>query len=109
VFPPGSSFEYSNLGYAILGEIISRASGQDYRAFVRERIIDPLGLADTRFAASELASVAPGYHREPALPGQPGGWTNQAASGPGAFSSIGGLYSSVRDLVAWAGLYLSRR
>lgn len=108
IFAPGTSFEYSNLGYALLGEIISRASGQDFRAFVRERIIDPLGLADTRFAAGELPAVAPGWHREPMLPGQPGGWTPQEPSPPGAFSAIGGLWSSVRDLVAWANLYLSR-
>lgn len=109
VFPPGSAFEYSNLGYAILGEIITRLSGVDYREFVRERILDPLGLHDTRFAADELAGrAAPGFHREPALPGQPSGWRRQPASGPGAFSSIGGLYSSVRDLVAWAHLYVTR-
>lgn len=107
VFPPGSSFEYSNLGYAILGEVITRLSGQDYREFVREHIIEPLGLTHTRFVADELDSAAPGYHREPALPGQPGGWSPQAASGPGAFSPIGGLYSSVRDLATWAQLYLS--
>jgi len=108
VFAPGSSFEYSNLGYAFLGEIITRLSGQDYREFVRERIIDPLGLRDTRFAADELDFVAQGYHREPALPGQPSRWTPQAPTGPGVFSPIGGLYSSVRDLVTWAQLYLSR-
>src|SRR5690606_38170615 len=81
---------------------------QDYREFVRERIIEPLALNETRFVADELDAVAQGYHREPALPGQPGGWTPQPPSGPGAFSPIGGLYSSVRDLVAWAQLYLSR-
>lgn len=108
VFPPGSAFEYSNLGYALLGEIIARLSGTDYRAYVREQIIDPLGLRDTRFAADELPTWAPGYHREPAVAGQPGGWTAQPASGPGAFSSIGGLYASVRDLSVWAQLHLSR-
>ncbi len=108
VFPPGTSFEYSNLGYAFLGEVIARLARQDYRQFVRERIIDPLGLSDTRFAAYELDAVAQGYHREPPMPGQRGGWTPQVPSGPGAFSPIGGLYSSVRDLTAWAQLYLSR-
>lgn len=107
-FPPGSDFEYANLGYALLGEIVSRTSGQDYRQFVRESILDPLGLEDTRFADTELASTAPGYHREPMLPGQPGGWTPQPPTGPGVFSPIGGLYSSVRDLVAWTRLYMSR-
>jgi hypothetical protein len=108
VFPPGGSYEYSNLGYAFLGEVITRLSGQDYREFVRERIIDPLGLRDTRFSVDDLEAVANGYHREPALPGQRGGWTAQEPTGPGAFSPIGGLYSSVRDLAAWAGLYLTR-
>ena len=108
IFPPGSAYEYSNLGYSMLGEVISRVSGQDYRDYVRQHIIDPLGLSDTRFEAAELATVAEGYHREPALPGQPGGWTLQTPSGPGVFSPIGGLYSSARDLATWAGLYLSR-
>ena len=108
IFAPGSAFEYSNLGYAFLGEVITRLSGQDYREFVRERIIDPLGLRGTRFAATELEAVAAGYHREPALPGQPSGWTPQEPSGPGGFSPIGGLYSNVADLVAWAQLYLGR-
>ncbi len=107
VFPPGSSYEYSNLGYALLGEVITRLSGQDYKEFVRRRIIDPLGLNDTRFSAGELPAVAAGYHREPPLPGQPGGWMPQPPSGPGVFSPIGGLYSSVRDLAAWAQLHLS--
>ncbi len=107
-FPPGSDFEYANLGYAILGEIISRSSGQDYHQFVKDNILDPLALADTRFAAEELASTAPGYHREPMLTGQPGGWTNQTPTGPGVFSPIGGLYSSVRDLVTWTHLYMTR-
>lgn len=107
IFAPGSAFEYSNLGYSILGEVITRLSGVDYREFVRERIIDPVGLDHTRFAAAELDSTADGYHREPALPGQPGGWTPQPPTGPGVFSPIGGLYSTVSDLARWAGLYLS--
>lgn len=104
--PPGDAYEYSNLGYAVLGEVITRVSGQDFKEFVRERIIDPLGLPDTRFAADDLPTTARGYHREPMLPGQPGGWTVQRASGPGVFSPIGGLYSSARDLVAWAHLHM---
>ncbi len=106
IFPPGTSTEYSNLGYALLGEVISRVSGQDYREFVRRQLLNPLGLTGTRFSAAELPRTISSYHREPPLAGQPGGWTVQAPSGPGAFSAIGGLYSNARDLVRWANLFL---
>jgi len=75
IFAPGSAYEYSNLGYAILGELITRVSGQDYRQFVKAQILEPLGMSDTRFVDSELDRVVPSYHREPFLPGQGGGWT----------------------------------
>lgn len=109
IFPPGSAYEYSNLGYAILGELISRVSGQDYRQFVKTQILEPLGLSDTRFIDSELGRVVPSYHREVFLPGQQGGWAPHAQSGPGAFSPIGGLYSSAVDLAKWANTYLERQ
>jgi len=108
MFAPGSAYEYSNLGYALLGEVITRVSGQDYRQFVQQRIIEPLALQDTKFAANELDFVVPGYHREPMLPGRPGGWAAHEQSAPGAFSPMGGLYSSAHDMAAWANLYLER-
>lgn len=109
IFAPGSAYEYSNLGYAILGELITRVSGQDYRQFVKAQILEPLGMSDTRFVDLELDHVVPSYHREPFLPGQGGGWTPHAQSGPGAFSPIGGLYSSALDLATWANTYLEMR
>ncbi len=105
LFAPGTNFEYSNLGYAFLGEIITRVSGQEYREFVREQILEPLGLAGTRFAAEELEGSLSGYHREPLLVGESPGWTIQHPSGPGSFSSIGGLYSTVQDLLRWTALF----
>lgn len=109
LFAPGNSFEYSNLGYALLGEVITRASGQEYREYVRDQILEPLGLTRTRFDAAELPVAVQGYHRHPLLPGQAGGWSRQAQPGPGGFSPIGGLYSTANDLAAWADLHLSRQ
>ena len=50
-------FAYSNTNYLILGLIIERASGQDYGAFLEDRILDPLGMSRTAFvdADPELA------------------------------------------------------
>jgi CubicO group peptidase (beta-lactamase class C family) len=47
-FNPGSGSSYSNLGYAILGEIIEKISGRTYEEYVQETILFPLGILDMR-------------------------------------------------------------
>ena len=47
-FPPGTGFEYSNAGYFLLGEIVSRASGKSLRDFLASEIFGPLGMARTQ-------------------------------------------------------------
>ena len=47
VQPPGEVYEYSNLGYGIIDQIISRVSGEDYADFMRTRVFVPLGLTHT--------------------------------------------------------------
>ena len=42
---PGDRYRYSNIGYWLLGEIIEAASKEDYAAFMRAHVIDPLGLS----------------------------------------------------------------
>lgn len=44
VFRPGERFHYSNLDYAVLGDVISRTSGKDYGDFVRDEVFLPLGM-----------------------------------------------------------------
>ncbi len=47
LYPTDRYFQYSNLGMALLGEIVSAASGMPYDRYVRQRILDPLGMTDT--------------------------------------------------------------
>jgi len=42
--PPGTAFEYANLGYRVLGQLLEAASGRQLADFVRERVFEPLGL-----------------------------------------------------------------
>lgn len=107
IFPAGTGFEYSNFGYAILGEIITRVSGTEYRDFVTEHIIKPAGLLRTAFTAEAVAPVVPGWHREPAFPSEESVWMPQQPSGPGSFSSIGGLFSTVEDIYRWATMFVT--
>ena len=46
-FPPGERFEYSNTNYNLLAEILTRVSGRDWRAVIREQVIARAGLAST--------------------------------------------------------------
>jgi CubicO group peptidase (beta-lactamase class C family) len=45
--PVGSSFNYSNLGYSLLGMVIAAVTGKSYNESVRELVVDPLGLTNT--------------------------------------------------------------
>ncbi len=47
-FEPGSLISYSNLGYSILGEVIENISGLDYKDYVRQLILYPLGIQEMR-------------------------------------------------------------
>jgi len=94
---PGTRFEYSNLGYAILGLVIAAASGMEYASFVRTRLLEPLGLTRTGFAAEEFASasLAVGHRRGMA------GWEELPFDPYGAFAPMGGVFSCVTDLARW--------
>ena len=97
-WPPGTCFEYSNLGYALLGRVIAAAAQADYAEFVTARVLRPLGLDRTSFetAAVDPSGLARGYQR------RPDGWAELVPDGYGAFAPMGGIFSCVRDLARWA-------
>jgi CubicO group peptidase (beta-lactamase class C family) len=94
---PGTRFEYSNLGYAILGLVVTAASGVPYADFVRSRLLEPLGMTRTGFEASGFPAdgLALGYRRGL------GGWEDVPFDPHGAFAPMGGIFSCVRDLARW--------
>ena len=44
-FDPGARHAYSNFGYCVLGRLIEKVTGQKYEAYVREKILAPIGIA----------------------------------------------------------------
>lgn len=102
-FPPHARHQYSDLAYQWLGEIITRVSGTPYDRYIRENILDPLGLTATGFLplpAELTARCATGYqwralsdYLDPA-PLMPLVWAE------------GGLWSCVADLAAWVSFQL---
>ncbi|PZF58841.1 serine hydrolase [Curtobacterium sp. MCSS17_008] len=94
---PGTRFAYSNTGYALLGRAVARAAGTSFPQAATDRVLRPLGLTDTVFSAAEAHGHVVTGQRD-----DDGVWTPQPMTGPGAFSAIGGLFSTVRDLSRWA-------
>ena len=100
---PGVAYEYSNYGFAILGRIVTKASGMPYRRYVTENILKPLGMTSTTL---EPASVAPsrlaqGYRWEDDQ------WKIEPQLPDGAFGSMGGMLTSARDLGVYVGAFLA--
>lgn len=95
---PGTRFEYSNLGYALLGRVIEQVSGQSYVDFVTENLFEPLGLTATGFDPAEVPAevMATGFRKVD------DNWLALPFSGPGAFSAIGGIVTTTGDLARWA-------
>jgi CubicO group peptidase (beta-lactamase class C family) len=100
---PGTRFEYSNLGYAILGRIITAITGVAYPDYIRERLLRPLGMTATGYEAAgfDAEDLALGYRHAPATAGQHGGWLPVPFEPCGAFAPMGGVFSCVRDLARW--------
>ena len=47
--PPGIAYEYSNLGFALLGKIITKVSGMRYQDYIKKNIWEPLGMKTTTY------------------------------------------------------------
>ncbi len=62
-FEPGTTYHYSNLGFALLGEVVSRLRGESWWACVQTRVLEPLGLTRTTYDAT--APHAQGLLRAP--------------------------------------------
>jgi CubicO group peptidase (beta-lactamase class C family) len=102
-YPPGTKWEYSNLGYLTLGILIHRVSGEFYGDFLRQRIFQPLGMQATRIISEVdiIPNRAAGYRL---LKGE---LKNQEWVAPAMNTTAdGSLYFSIVDLSKWdAALY----
>ena len=92
--PPGADYEYSNLGYALLGAALAEQAGASYRDLLRQRLFAPLGMDDSDVATGNAlpARLAPGRTElgEPAV-----NWDFDA------FAPAGGIRSTGDDMMRY--------
>jgi CubicO group peptidase (beta-lactamase class C family) len=92
----GESFEYSNLGYALIGRVVRRATGTPLQEHVTERLLQPLGLRSTSWTQpSHLRCANPRRELEGEIiaDGEP--------LGDGEMAPMGGVWSTISDLARW--------
>jgi len=101
-FAPGAKWDYSNVGYVILGILISKVTGNFYGEFLREKVFGPLGMSTARVIseADIVPNRAAGYRLVN------GELKNQEWVSPSTNSTAdGSYYFSILDLAKWdAGL-----
>ncbi|GAB3277091.1 serine hydrolase domain-containing protein [Parasphingorhabdus pacifica] len=93
--PPTHVFHYSNTGFGVLGELVSRLSGQSWAETLQSEILDPLGM--TRTTSHPTAPHADGFAVHP--------WADvvmpEPAEDAGAMAPAGQLWSTIEDMVRW--------
>ena len=96
-FEPGTAWSYSNIGYTLLGLLIEKVSGQPYARYLESRILQPLGLAATRYCdvTPIIRHRAAGYRQRDT------GVVNARHTSMTVPYAAGGLCSTVGDLAAW--------
>lgn len=101
--PASFEFEYSNTGYALLGHIITKVSGQPYQEYIREHILQPLDMPNTYW---EYDSVPPdilahGYRWEDEQ------WKAEPILHDGSYGAMGGLITTIEDFSKYVSFHLS--
>jgi CubicO group peptidase (beta-lactamase class C family) len=104
--PPGIAYEYSNLGFALQGKIISKVSGMRYQEYIKKYILDPLGMKTTTYEFGDVAAdkLAHGYR-----------WLNEKwneevllhDTKDGSWGAMGAMISSIDEFAAYMAFHLS--
>ena len=107
--PPAGSFRahygYSNLMFLAAGEVVVQVSGKPWPEFLRERILDPLGMNRTTTTVSRLEAL--GNFATPHKP-TPDGLRTLAWQNWDTMAAAGGIISSVNDMTKWLRVQLDR-
>ncbi len=100
---PGIAYEYSNMGFAMLGYIIKKVSGQTYQQYIKDNIWAPLGMTHTYWDYSDVPAneLAYGYRW------LNGTWVKQPLLKDGAYGAMGGMITSMEDFSKYVAFHLS--
>jgi CubicO group peptidase (beta-lactamase class C family) len=100
---PGEGFQYSNLGFGILGEAFRVATGTRIQQYITDQVLAPLNMSATVWTAEQAPKgtrIVTGNHFVDDT------WIDeQDPPGDGALAPMGGLWSTLADLAKWVGFW----
>ncbi|MGW4370285.1 serine hydrolase domain-containing protein [Nocardia takedensis] len=94
---PGQRWHYSNLGYAILGQVVESVLGGTVESAITRELLAPLGLTNTVWAQPPGAAV--GYRLDPTTPSS---FDREPIMDQRAIGAGGQMWSTTDDLIRWA-------
>jgi len=100
---PGIAYEYSNMGFALLGLIVQKVSGQPYEEYIINNILQPLGMNHTYWEYTKVPAeqLAHGYRW------LNGDWVEQPLLHAGAYGAMGGMITTMEDFAKYTAFQLS--
>src|SRR5215469_7111245 len=103
-FDPGARWQYSNTGYVLAGAIIEKVSGKPLVQFLRETVLDPLGMTSAGDCSDRGPADATAYTRFALGPPRP-----VAREGRGWYDGAGELCMTAPDLAKWDIAFLQHK
>ncbi|HEX7085639.1 MAG TPA: serine hydrolase domain-containing protein [Vicinamibacterales bacterium] len=100
---PGTAYEYSNYGFALLGRIVATVARRPYAEYMNTQILAPLGMTASYWDAADVpaAHIAHGYRRDGDA------WVRETPLAHGSFGPMGGLWTSGHDLAKYIAYMLA--
>ena len=100
---PATAMEYSNLGFALLGRVVTNVSGHPYADTITHSLLQPLGMQSSGF----VVDAAPRDRRALGYRWEDDAWRLEPTMAHGAFGAMGGVQTSAIDYAKWVAYLLS--
>ena len=100
---PATRFEYSNLGYGLIGRFVGRVADEPIQSLTTRLLLEPLGMGRTTWTPPDGPDWARPYRIEDGE-----ARADDEPLADGALAPMGGLWSNVEDLVTWMSLARGR-
>lgn len=101
-YPSGQNYEYSNVGYMVLGKVVSKAAGMRFQDYVTKEILLPLGMRNTSWEYGKIApaDLALGYRWTGKA------WEREPMLHDGDAAAMGGLITTLEDMARYVAFHL---